>query len=270
MKNRLLYIVVTAILSGIAMLAVYGQNASERNQISFSIRPFHQRVLPLETIRLEFTFANQTNEKLKLRSLTSLNSIKLEIRKPSGETVVPKQLSYMNDRRFASEKILEPGQTHLWRDSLELKLGDYFGEVGEYALRANYQSYGQLLTTDWVTLTVEQPVGEDLAAYEKLKTLPGMRDGTIVMGVNSKAARAAFIEQFPNSRYADYYRYKTAEGLFSTDRDKAIEYFEAVASKPDFVFVEDAKQKLDQLRVEKEHANRLEEHRKAKAKPAGN
>jgi len=262
MKHKLPYIVAIAILVGIAMLAVYSQSTSERPQLSFEMKPLRQSILPLEPIGLEFSIANLTSEKLKLHGVESLEWIKLEVRRPSGETFVPKQLSNLVRRKFASEKTYEPGQTKTWVEKLEFKLNNYFGEVGEYQLRAKYQSRDHLLTTAWVTLVVEQPEGEDLLAYEKLQTIPAMRDGVLTPGFDMSANRVAFIEQFPNTRYADYYRYKMAESLSDTDFGKAVEYYEAVISKPDFVFVEDAKRKFQELRQKKE----IEEVRREREK----
>lgn len=269
MRNKLPYIVVSAIVFAVAMLAVYAQDGSgDRKQLSFSVRPLQERVLPLETIGLRFTLANQTSEKLKVRGAQTIEALTLEIKKPNGETVPAGQLSRFIGHVVPNEKTLEPGRTSVWDEKLSYRLNDIFGEVGEYQLRATFQNGDdQVLTSDWVSLIVALPEGDDLLAYEKIKSIPQFRDGKYTMGFDPEANQRAFIEQFPNSKYADHFRYKLAVDLSNTDPTKALEYFEAVAEKPEFVFAEDAKAKVKELREQKEKARDLEERRKAKAKP---
>ena len=241
------------------MLAVYAQDVSgDRKQLSFSVRPLQERVLPRETIALRFTLANQTNENLKVRGAQAIENLALEIKKPNGETVPAGQLSGMIGHLVPNEKSLEPGRLSVWDEKLSFRLNDLFGEVGEYQLRATFQNGdNQVLISDWVSLVVVQPQGADLSAYEKMMSIPQFRHGKYTVGFDVRSNQTEFIEQFPNSRYADYYRYKVAEGLSNDHPQKAVEYFEAVVSKPDFVFATEAAAKLKALRDKMANIERL-------------
>lgn len=273
MKYKLPYIVATVILFVVAMLAIYGQTTPERDRLSFSIMLPKESVLPLDPFGLQFTFANQITEKVNLGGTIHLSWIRLEIQKPSGETYVVKQLNPNSSHGAYTNKPMtfEPGQTFVFSEKLEYGLKDYFGEIGEYRMRAIYQCDDESYETDWVTLNVEQPVGDDLTAYEKLKSIKQSDFGRLMPGVVSNTKRVSFIDQFPNSRYADYYRYKVGEELVNEDQDKALEYFASVADKTDFAFAKDAKIQADKIRFKIEQEKKREEYRKERAKRrAGN
>lgn len=267
MRNKLPYIVTAAVLLGIAMLAFYGQEtvqgSDERGQLSFQVQALNKKVLPLETIALRFTVSNRSEGTLKFHGTESLEGIRLEIQRPSGEATFAEQLSPFVRTIASSERVLEPGHSSSWDEKLEYKLNDYFGEVGSYRIRATFDNRdGETLTSDWETLIVEKPTGQDLAAYKKLKSIPQFRDGKFSVGFDRESNQIAFIEQFPNSRYADYYRLKVAEGLENNDRDRALELYESVAEKSDFIFAEIARGKVKEIREEKEK----DEKRKAMKK----
>lgn len=206
MKRKLINIAATSTLLGIAIFGVYTQSEEETVQkhLSFSMTSIKQSVLLLEPIALQFVISNQTDKSLNLKGGVNLNSLKLTVRKPNGETVVPQQLSYLSGQRGNARlsKTFKANETLNWTETLEFRLKDYFGEIGEYELQASYQNGDQTLTTEWVTLYVEHPQGQDLFAFERLKATDGPLDGVFTLGTIRN--RLAFVEAFPNSRYADY------------------------------------------------------------------
>lgn len=221
--------------------------------LTLTMTPARKKVLPLEPVLFKFGLANSSGRPQLLRGDISLWTIKLSIRKPSGKVVVPSQLTSLSGPPSWSqqhEKPIEAGGNRSWNETLEFNLSEYFGEVGEYGLKATYDNGRSTLSTEWVALIVVKPEGEDLAAYERLKTLSGRFDGVFTLGTVKN--RLAFAREFPNSRYADYSLYSAALDLSDENIEWAKQLLSEVATKPDFVFAHDAKMKLNELSHKKE------------------
>jgi hypothetical protein len=246
------YPVIVAVLLGIAINAQTPEPHAP-GSLGFTMTPAKPSVLPLEPVLLKFGLANPSDRSQTLKGDITLWTVKLSIRKPGGKVIVARQLTAISGPPLWTqqhEKTIEAGGNRSWNETLEFNLREYIGEVGEYGLKATYDNGPSTLSTEWVALVVEQPVGEDLPAYERLKTLNGPFDGVFTLGTVKN--RLAFVREFPNSRYADYSRYSAALDLSDEDVDGAKQLFSEVATKPDFVFAQDAKKKLNELNQKKE------------------
>lgn len=249
MKIKLPYVIVAAVLQGIVVFGANAQNPMPEayRALSFTMTPVRRNVLLLEPVALQFGITNPSDREQNLKGDISLWTLKLYITKPNGEVITPLQLTAIpGGPSWMQQHIskVEPGAKRTWVETLEVRLDEYFGEVGEYQLRATYDNGKSLLTTEWTTLVVEQPQGEDLSAYERLRTLP-FSEG--VYTFSTRERQNAFIGQFPTSRYSDYVRYFAAQAYVGKNDEKAMEYFRAVEGKSDFVFATDAKKRLKEL-----------------------
>jgi hypothetical protein len=263
MNNKLSLVFVVAVLLGTAVLASvsvsrkgYAQEPATSSSLTFTMTPAQQNVLLLEPIVLRFGLANNTEQPLPMKGFIALHTIKLHIKKPSGEVITPEHLSNGSSGSvfFLNQSTeYKPGAEKKWNEHLEYNLGEYFDEVGEYQIKATYDNAPQSLSTDWVSLSVEQPTGADVRAYEFLK-----EGEKRVFQNGKKDNRLAFIQRFPDSRYADYSRYFAARGLAGNNADQAIELLQGLQGKDGFVFAVDAENKLKELKASKEKTKRSE------------
>jgi hypothetical protein len=167
MKKNLLLLLILTILGG----SVYGQNKSF-DELAFNIAALKPRVLPLEPISFTLTLANNTSAPVTVETALSFKwgGVRLEIRKPNGKVIVPTQNSYLMGRTIILPRDIHPGEKLESAEVFGFKIQNYFGQVGEYQVRATLNNKdGKAVRSGWVTINVEEPTSSDKIAYDDLK-----------------------------------------------------------------------------------------------------
>jgi len=246
--HKLPFVVAAIILVWIASPTVFAQaKEAPTEQLIFSLKPIKDKVLPLEPIYLKFTLENRSNKPVTLARSIDLHSLRIAVMNESGSIDVANQLKGLSGPRFRQPIAVAPGN-HTWNALWEWNLVKYLGSPGKYRIQAIFENGDDILATNWAKLVIENPSGEESLAFVQIleRTKNPFPDGgvfTLALQTN----RVAFIEKFPDSVYSDYVRYFAAQSYEDDNRRKAIEYYETIASKPDFVLAGEAKKRLLEL-----------------------
>lgn len=239
MKKTLIISIAVLLLA----FVVYSQTSRETGQLTFTLTPIKNRVLLLEPIPLKFGIENRTGGTLSLAKPPSLQRLKLSLQKPDGKEVTVDRLTYSIANDYSNGWDVPAGAKHDKTEVLEFELLKWFDQAGQYRVKALLQNGDSLIQTDWATLTVEEPTGADVAAFEYLK---GIQEPSVILSA-PMGKREEFLERFPDSSYSDYLRYSLAGALASRDKARSLELYKRIQANPSFVFSEQVNGQIKRL-----------------------
>jgi hypothetical protein len=227
-------------------------------ELTFAFDVLKTKVLPLEPIPFRLTVKNNTGAPATVDTALSFstNSVTLEIKKPNGKTVAPTQLSYLLGRSISFPKELAPADSIDVNQVFDFKLQTYFGKPGEYQVRATFRNKaGKSIRSGWVPLTVEEPTGTELSAFEYISKKSQRDPGGMLFTSWKPEDLEQLILLHPRSPYADYARYGLGL-LYESwqENDKAEGHFRQIQDST-FVHTEDVKERLKKLEHKKNSAN---------------
>jgi hypothetical protein len=251
MKKNVLLLTIIAILS----FSAFGQNKTF-NELTFGLTALKPQVLPLEPIPFELTLTNNTDEAVTVETTLSFSggSVSLEIKSPNGKNVAPSQASYLNGRVLIFPKVLSSGEKMESTQVFGFRIQDYFGGVGDYRVRATLNNKdGKKVRSDWVNLTITEPVGMEKGAYEYLsKKLKKHPNNYMPYVTWMPDELEEFVLKHPGTTYANYARYSLGEYYYEQDKEKAEEQFRQIQDS-NFIYAQEVSEKLKKLESQKKN-----------------
>lgn len=225
--------------------------------MTLSLTPLKSKVLQMEPVPFRVALVNNTEA--PIAAAVSINfssrSVKLEIMKPNGKVVVPEGLSGMNVRVFPQlfPREIAPGNRIETTQLFDTGHFQFFSKAGEYQVRASVtNSDGKEVYSEWMSLTIAEPVFLDKEAYEYLlKQMEKRPDDFVPFNKWGVEDMEEFVRQFPTTAYADYVRYVLGRNFFEKEKVKSENYFRAIDK--DFVFADEIKHNLKKLEGQKKN-----------------
>jgi len=253
MKKNLLLLLITTILG----IGVYGQNKSF-DELTFNLDTLKPQVLPLEPIPFRLTLANNTDAPITVETALSFQwgGLRLEIKKPNGKVVVPTQNSFLTGRMIIIPKDISPAEKLESTEVFEFKIQDYFGQVGEYQIRARLSNKdGKTVRSGWVSINIEEPTSSDKIAYDYLKKrLDKHTNNSAPFIAWDTDELEGFVLQHPGTTYANYARYSLGERYFERDKEKAEAQFRQIRDST-FFYAKEVAEKLKKLESQLQNEN---------------
>ena len=247
MKNTILLLIITVL-----SFSAFGQDKGKFEDLTVSLTVLKSEVLPIEPIAFKVIVANNSQLPITITSGLSFStsSVGLEIKKPDGKTVVPTQLSHVRARIIFSPKDLKSGEDMESTEVFDFKTQTYFGKPGQYQVRAIYKSDGKQIYSDWINLTLTDPVGTDKAAYDFLSKKM-QKTYSPFTSWNTEELEE-FLLNFAGSGYANHVHYRLGERYFEKEKDKSEEQFRAI-SDGTFVYADQVSERLKKLESQKKN-----------------
>jgi hypothetical protein len=158
------------------LLAAAGAQPSVRpfRELTFNVAPTKSTFVPLEPIPLRFVLENRTDSRIWSHGNLTFHTahVKIAIVQPSGSVIADiGRLSVALARTITADKEVLPGSRHELLQVLAVGLERHFDEIGEYKIKATFQSSDgtQTISSGWATFEIVEPAGTNLAAYDLLK-----------------------------------------------------------------------------------------------------
>lgn len=209
----------------ISFVVVSGQQTAnqelEFSSLSLSISTTRSSFLLNEPIPITLELSNRTGKPILGHGTLrfSSNFVQIYLRTPDGTERQVKPLSPNRIFSVGKDSLIPPGTHVKHTELLGLDLDKHFPLAGNYQIKAVLKSRDgrQFISTDWTTLEISEPEGENLRALEYLRkktdisrvfSAPETHDSYVVY--------EDFVNSFPNSQYtlficrnlAEYYRFK--------------------------------------------------------------
>jgi len=237
------------------VFVVYSQTkesdqSDQSSQLTLTMTPLKSRVLLLEPIPVKLRIENKTGTTLPLNKPLVLQRIKLSIEKPNGEVITPEQTTYFNARIGGGTGPLPSGAKIEKKDILEFNLLKWFDKPGQYLVKAQLQNGDSTLSSDWMTITVEEPTGDDFEAFQYLRS--NVKEPSVILA-SSTSVREQFVEKFPETPYADYFRYALAQWYDGKDNTKATALYTRLKFNSGFIYAEEVNHNLKKLEGQKKN-----------------
>jgi hypothetical protein len=248
MKKNVLVLFIMAILSA----AAFGQDVKGNfEDLTLTLIAAKSEVLPLVPIDFKVAVTNNSRTPIKVdgRLSFSTSSVGMEIKKPNGKTVTPNGLSHVRARSIFFPKDLAAGESMESSEVFDFKTQTYFGTPGRYQVRVSYKNGGgQKIFSDWIEVTLIEPLGTEKAAYDFL--YKKMQKTHFPFTYWSTEELEDFVLKYAGTGYSNYARYTLGEHYFDHERDKAEEQFRAITDST-FVYAEQVNAKLKKLENQK-------------------
>ncbi len=228
----------------------------EFRELSLQINSSASNFVPLEPIPVTFTLENNTSTSIWGHAAFELYLRYLEIlvQKPDGSVQKIDALSLLNGRTFVENGLLPPGVKIVKTEVLDYQLERYFGEPGQYKIKAvfNSREHNQKIDSNWLSFTISEPTGENLAAYTLLKEQKNLTTVFWGIGVVNSEKEVQVLERligiYPESSYSDYARYVLSSYYLATKQnDQAKEMLNELGKKKNFVYLSEVMDKLSQI-----------------------
>ncbi|HMJ08549.1 MAG TPA: hypothetical protein VK468_06070 [Pyrinomonadaceae bacterium] len=225
------------------VLAQAGPNQTGRfSDLSLKITSPRESYLLLEPIPVIFQLRNNTNGPIAGHGSFrfSCSAVEMFVRNPMGQIQTIRPLSLYKARCVSKDHNIPPRAQTQYTELLNLDLNRYFVSTGIYGIQAVFHSANgpELVRSPWLTISVTQPEGNSLAAYEFLKQ--GTDLSRVFVRHETEEQRTffeAFLANYADSPYSPYIRFNLAEYyMFSGDWDKAKAKLNNLSSVEDFVF----------------------------------
>lgn len=233
MKAGFLTIIgISLLLIGISVLS--GQQTSNQNlefsSLSLSISTTRSLFLRNEPIPITLELSNRTDQTVVGHGSMrfSSNFVQIKLRAPDGKEYRVEPLSPNKIFSVGRDSPIPPGTRVTHTELLGLDLGKHFHLVGNYQIKAALRSRDgrQFTYSDWVSVEIAEPEGENLKAFEYLNE---MTDIARVFSAPETHANHAiyedFVKNFPDTQYTPYICLNLAEYYkFKGSNEKASEY----------------------------------------------
>ncbi len=229
----------------------------EFRELSLQINSSASNFVPLEPIPVTFTLQNKTNLSIWGHAAFDFNLRYLEIlvQKPDGSVQKIDALSSLIGRTLVKNGLLPPGAKIVKTEVLDNQLERYFGEPGQYKIKAVFNSleHSQKIDSIWLSFTISEPTGENLAAYTLLKEQKNLSTVFFDIGIVDSEKEVQFLERlivmYPESSYSDYARYVLSGHYLATNQnEKAEEMLNELGKKKNFVYSSEVINKLLQIK----------------------
>jgi hypothetical protein len=216
--------------------------AGRFSDLSLEITSPERSYMLLQPIPVIFRLGNNTNKNISGHATFrfSCNAVEMFVRDPSGHVQKIEPLSLFRARCITRDSNISPRTQIEYTELLSLDLNRYFVSSGNFALQAVLHSNAgpDIVRSPWLTISIDEPQGTDLAAYEFLK------EGTDVSRAFNRHETdeqgtffEAFSANYPDSPYAPYIQYNLAgHYLFVGDFNKAKVKLDKLKSLKYFVF----------------------------------
>lgn len=218
------------VLIGLLVALVAEPARGSMDDLESTVQQVGSQTLPYEAVRLRLTLRNVgANPSAGLTWLDE-SIVVVGIQPPGAEdyyairanvikiseTSVPAPHARSNERQAM---ILEPGEETAATFALSAEWGrkvkPLFPVPGRYLIKVGYSGpRGMDIIADPFALTVREPEGSDAAAYDMLRMHPKLAAALMSPirppGAEELPAIQEFVQQFPESSYANYSRFALA------------------------------------------------------------
>lgn len=246
MKRTLISILAVLLVLTVVVYSQSRQSQAENSgQLTLTIAFPKDRVVLLEPIPIKLSLENRTSSILRQNTPLDLERIKFSIEKPNGKTVNPKRLTNTISGIYGGTGDVVAGAKKEITDILQFELLKWFDQPGQYRIRATLPNGESSVSSDWVTLTVEEPTGADADAFEFVRDKV-VTESDVILSAQPNI-KEELLEKFPDSPYSDYVRYSLARWYENRDKPKAIELYSKLQSKSGFIYAQEVKDNLKKL-----------------------
>jgi hypothetical protein len=205
----------------------------------------------LEPIAFKVAVTNNSQTPIKVDGGLSFSTslVGMEIKNPNGKTVTTNQLSHVRARTIFRPKDLATGDRMESSEVFDFKTQTYFGTPGRYQVRATYKNgAGKRIFSEWVDVTLIEPVGNEKAAYDFL--YGKMRNTSNPFTSWSTDELEEFVLNYAGTGYSNHARFQLGERYFEREKEQAEEHFRAITDST-FVYSEQVRERLRKLEDQK-------------------
>jgi hypothetical protein len=222
------------------------------NSLSLTIELSKNTFVPLEPIPIKFTLKNNTNAIITTHGNFDFNSnyVKFTLTNPDGSMSNIEKLSLFNCRCITKDGHLPPGEMIEAQRLLDFDLQRYFDRAGTYKIKATFGNLdgSRSIESGWITFSISQPTGNDLAAYEFLKKQKNLTTFLSDYDQESFPNQKAFLGSFPDSAYTDYVRFLVSGYyLFEKNYNAAQEQLLKLKENKNFVYSDKVNDQLKEI-----------------------
>lgn len=174
----------------------------------------------------------------------SHSKIKLFLGREKGKlNKVNQNVSFVIACGKGGNRLIKPKEEHTSLELLSVKLEKFFPETGNYYMQVQMVDFTgtQQIESNVVLVEIKEPLGEDLKAYNYIKSQakPDFFFSSALTGVKEMEY---FIENFQNTAYAPYVVFDLASLKVASEKtekvEEAILYLEELLGKKDFALKE--------------------------------
>jgi len=225
--------------------------------LSLEIESTKTEFLPLEPIPLHLKLENATQEPVRGHAALefSLNHVELFVVDSEGPVKRIDLAKPITKMVAVVEKPFQPGEVHRSNDLLTVGTNDTLARPGQYQIQAvlhSANSYEQV-KSNLLLVRVTEATGANQRALDLIRSESDLPDKFAGYNLSQNQRALAILEslsdEFSETPYGDYASFRVGEFYFYTEKyDKAKEYLDKLAAKPDFVFAKKASDLMNKLK----------------------
>jgi hypothetical protein len=254
-KNTLLFTFVLLLSAN-----VFGQQAKGSfDALTLRLTALKANVVQMEPIPFKLELVNNTEIPVAGVGVSidfASRSTKLEIKQPNGKIRTPGGLSSKISGMPLAHLVpreIAPGDKIETRDVYNSGHWNFLGKPGEYQIRASITNFDdKTVYSDWVKVTVSEPVSFEKAAYDYLMKRMNEHPPFAPFNNSTIDELEEFVAQYPGTIYADYFRYSLYQGYREKDKVKAENHLRAIQDK-NFFYAKEISDDLKWLEGQKRY-----------------
>jgi hypothetical protein len=259
MKRKVFLYLVLAVtcLSVSISLTIFGQQDANKSagedfsSLKLSLMTNKMDFLPYEPIPTVIVLKNETSSPIIGHSQLEFKGkfIRILVTRENGDSRVITNLSAESCKCERPEQVsILPGQSFQTSD-IFFNLHNAFSTPGLFNIRAvlSNADRSEEITSEAVAVRIIEPEGSNLAAYDFLKSEMG-QNNFLFSGIGKDETYKKLETTFNGSLYSDYARYFIGSRyLFKGNYEKAEPLLRLSVQLGDFVFIDEAKNRLSQV-----------------------
>lgn len=266
MKKQINFVVIVVaplLLMFVSFLSVSQQRGSSEQVLSFThltleVASTKESYVRLEPIQINLSLSNRTLHPIFGHKAIGFADQHLElfVTNAVGERREINNLSSIAKLLAVDNVRIAPGVREERGELITLDLNEFFPEPGTYQIQAVLHSvgWGEEIESNTATVRILEPQGLDYTAFDFIRNSP--RSSYFFDGIGLAESEREFREmnefmsRFGESAYGDYAVFQLAMVHFGRrDYQRAIQYFNQLASRTNFVFADRVSSYLDRARA---------------------